>query len=272
MSKRRSRQAPNNSPQNSASKIEAFLQFVSNNKLLTLVYSFFIPCLIFVVNFYVQAPNKWLDFEQKSRDIDFFLLESEKVDTVYGAIIDILDASVKADTAYFEIINKIKDEKAIPPDDEIKKSAEIINQSSVTVIINIDILKGIKISDPRLSDYPGEFAQNAEILKTTIEKAGTVLATIRKGEYNLALQSIQEHSSAWYQGNNTVLELYARTKSFSETAMKVSSDQEISIQKDTNDIKYFRLQQFLTIPAIVFLVSVVFYTIHRFNLFSKKKR
>lgn len=272
MSKRNRNKAKENKEMHPPSKIEAFIRFVSDNKLLSFFYSLFVPCLFFVINFYIEAPNKWLEFEQKTRDIDYFLAESTKVDTVYGAILDVLDASLKANTAYFELIDKIKAEGEIPSDEELQKVLTVIQDNSATIIINIDLLRGLKLSDPRLSAYPGEFAENAEVMRESIEKSEQVLITLINGDTEAALKSLQEHSDAWYESNNTMLELYARSEGFSTVALKISSDQEIMIQKDTNDIKYFRIMQFLTIPAIIFLVAMVFYTIYRFNLFSRKKK
>ncbi len=109
-------------------------------------------------------------------------------------------------------------------------------------------------------------------MRESVEKSEQVLITLINGDTEAALKSLQEHSDAWYESNNTMLELYARSDGFSTMALKISSDQEIMIQKDTNDIKYFRTMEFLTIPAIIFLVGMVFYTIYRFNLFSRKKK
>ena len=272
MGKRGSKQKRENPVKKLPSNIERFMQFASRNKLLSFVYSLFIPCLIFVINFYVTAPNKWLDFEQKSKSIDYSLIEDQKIDSIYGAVLDALDAAIKSDERYFGIIDQMKEKKEIPPKDQIQEVVDIMSKNIATINISIDLLRGTKLSDSRLSDYPVEFAQNIESIKSAQIKSRDVLLSIINGDTTTVLNNIQEHSSAWYEANNTVLELHMRARDFTNMAGQISSEEEISIKKATNDIKFFRTQELLTIPAVGFLFCVVMYTIIKFKLFTRKQR
>lgn len=257
--------------------IVSFFPFIKKDKNWRTFFSIFILSVSFMFYFFVAVAPKGEEFELYSIKLTEYAIQGEKIDDVYGLLIDLINAMYDVDTAYIAFSDAAK-EKQLIQDEYISPVLEKIEQAESKLRIAKLYLEEVRFGDEVLDRHSGEFLEDLNQVEEFLSAERTWMEMIESRsaeEYSTdaIADSFLEHIST----RNTIYSdfipsLYLKTSNFNNDSSNYVDKLLVEAEYKLDSVKKFAFLRFLYRVSIVFNSVFLFFFIRKSWQVRQKER